>query len=349
MTNRRGFTLVEVLVVIAIIGLLIALLLPAVQSTRESARRTQCTNNLKQITLGLHTHESSRQQFPSRVNNTPGRSSWLIHLLPYIEQQPLHAQIESGLLEDGTRRLPATIVPWQGDHGTGARFAPYWRTLDAFICPSDPAAPSAANAQLGHNSYRACAGDRPEYDRLGQSKRGMFSGWLVNRTAAHVKDGLSSTVACGEVCVASGNNSIRGSMAIGWGVGNSPEAPLSSMNPQTCAARQGASGELSGSVTSRISGRRWSDGVSGFAAMHTILPPNAPSCLEGNDFIWVIATASSYHPGGANVSMADGSVRFINESIDTGRLTDSPVNSGRSPYGVWGAMGSIDGGEPSSD
>jgi len=351
MINRRGFTLVELLVVIAIIGLLIALLLPAVQSTRESARRTQCTNNLKQITLGLHTHESSRQQFPSRINSFTPRSSWLIQLLPFIEQQPLYDEIQRGVLENGTQTLPDGPMPWQGAFSTGARFAPFWRTLDAFICPSDPASRASAPAatMLGRNNYRACAGDRPEHDLQAQSKRGMFSGWLVNRTAAHVKDGLSNTVACGEVCVASGNSSIRGSMAVGWGVGNAATAPLTSMIPQTCAARQGSDGQLSGTVDSTMSGSRWSDGVSAFASLHTILPPNAPSCREGNDFMWVVATASSYHPGGANVSMADGSVRFVVESIDTGRLTDSPVNSGRSPYGIWGAMGSIDGKESPSE
>jgi prepilin-type processing-associated H-X9-DG protein len=203
---------------------------------------------------------------------------------------------------------------------------------------------------LGRNNYRACVGDRPEFDNPSQqSKRGIFSGWLVYRTPAQVTDGLSKTVACGEVCVASGDNNIRGSMAVGWGVGNDIAAPLTSMVPQTCAARQGSNGQLSGSVDSAMSGCRWSDGVSAFASLHTILPPNAPSCREGNDFIWVIATASSYHPGGANVSMADGSVRFINEAIDTGRLTDNPVDSGRSPYGVWGAMGSINGDESRSE
>ena len=352
MKNSRGFTLVELLVVIAIIGLLIALLLPAVQSTRESARRTQCTNNLKQITLGLHSYANSRKRFPSRLNPFTPRSSWLIQLLPFIEQQPLSDEIQRGVLEDGTQTLPNGPVPWQGGFGTGSRFAPFWRTLDAFVCPSDPAsrAPAPSSNVLGRNNSRACAGDRPEFDNPSQqSKRGIFSGWLVYRTPAQVTDGLSKTVACGEVCVASGDNNIRGSMAVGWGVGNDIAAPLTSMVPQTCAARQGSNGQLSGSVDSAMSGCRWSDGVSAFASLHTILPPNAPSCREGNDFIWVIATASSYHPGGANVSMADGSVRFINEAIDTGRLTDNPVDSGRSPYGVWGAMGSINGDESRSE
>ena len=349
--THRGFTLVELLVVIAIIGLLIALLLPAVQSTRESGRRTQCTNKLKQLTLGLHTYATSRRRFPARINPFTPRSSWLIQVLPFIEQQPLSDEIARGVLENGTPTLPTGPVPWQGAYGTGPRFAPFWRTLDAFICPSDLAltSPAPDSNVLGRNNYRACAGDRPEHDRYGQSTRGMFSGWNVYRTAAEVTDGLSKTVACGEVCVASGNNAIRGSMAIGWGVGNDIAAPLTSMVPQTCAARQGMNGQLSGSIDSTMSGCRWSDGVSAFASLHTILPPNAPSCREGNDYLWVIATASSYHPGGANISMADGSVRFINEAIDTGRLTDNPVDKGRSPYGVWGAMGSINGEESRAD
>src|SRR6516164_352800 len=95
--NRRAFTLIEVLVVISIIGLLVALLLPAVQAAREAARRIQCVNNLKQLGLALHTYESASRSFPpgyvssfdASGNDTGPGWGWGAMLLPQIEQKPL--------------------------------------------------------------------------------------------------------------------------------------------------------------------------------------------------------------------------------------------------------------------
>src|SRR5512134_1942205 len=91
-SNRRGFTLVELLVVIAIIGILIALLLPAVQAARESARRTQCNNNLKQIALGMHNYaDTYGGTFPVGEYSCCW-GTWLVGLLPYVEQKTLYDQ-----------------------------------------------------------------------------------------------------------------------------------------------------------------------------------------------------------------------------------------------------------------
>jgi prepilin-type N-terminal cleavage/methylation domain-containing protein len=91
--SKRGFTLVELLVVIAIIGILVAMLLPAVQAAREAARRSQCTNNLKQLSLAMLTYHQAVGKFPP-----PGISSnqvsWLVLILPYLEQKPLHDQFD---------------------------------------------------------------------------------------------------------------------------------------------------------------------------------------------------------------------------------------------------------------
>lgn len=88
---RRGFTLVELLVVIAIIGVLVALLLPAVQAARESSRRTQCLNNVKQIGLGLHLHHDTKGSLPQGNTGRSGYGyNWRLHILPYIEQAALH-------------------------------------------------------------------------------------------------------------------------------------------------------------------------------------------------------------------------------------------------------------------
>lgn len=109
-----GFTLVELLVVIAIIGILVALLLPAVQSAREAARRMQCANNLKQLGLGLITHESAKKAFPPGAFGTDLKwqrfpshfTNWAIEVLPFIEEQPLYDQYDQTLFNTHPDNLP---------------------------------------------------------------------------------------------------------------------------------------------------------------------------------------------------------------------------------------------------
>jgi len=136
--HRRAFTLVELLVVIAIIGILIALLLPAVQSAREAARRSQCSNHLKQIGLALHNYESAYGSFPFRMggtgtgtsdltNTNAGQISGWVPLLPFMEQAPLYEQIKAG----------AGYKPY-GPYGGIYGFAPWCATIPGLLCPSDP-------------------------------------------------------------------------------------------------------------------------------------------------------------------------------------------------------------------
>src|SRR6187549_779196 len=94
----RGFTLVELLVVIAIIGILVALLLPAVQAARESARRMQCTNNLKQIALALHSYHDALSEFPGAAGAGGGSPTWLVATLPYIEETALKGKYRADLV-----------------------------------------------------------------------------------------------------------------------------------------------------------------------------------------------------------------------------------------------------------
>jgi prepilin-type processing-associated H-X9-DG protein len=101
----------------------------------------------------------------------------------------------------------------------------------------------------------------------------------------------------------------------------------------------------------------WASSLTQFNGFCTVLPPNSGSFLAAsvaggtgaNSDQRALISPSSYHPGGVNALMADGSVRFIPNSINTGDLTKPQVSSGPSPYGVWGALGSIDGGEVVSD
>ncbi len=154
--RRSGFTLVELLVVIAIIGILIALLLPAVQAAREAARRSQCSNNLKQQALALQNYHDTQKCFPSGAINpwggiNPGNGwliNWAIAILPYIEQAPLHAQYNMNLSNADAANKPVVqaIVP------------PY-------TCPSDTngtklenPGSGTANGAYRHGSYAGVTG-----------------------------------------------------------------------------------------------------------------------------------------------------------------------------------------------
>ncbi|ODA35479.1 DUF1559 domain-containing protein [Planctopirus hydrillae] len=152
---RRGFTLIELLVVIAIIAVLIALLLPAVQQARESARRTQCRNNLKQLALAVHNFESTYGRLPSGPLNDAGtpalahppstasRVSTLVHLLPYMDQAPLFNTIDPNQLNPDI--LPPNQTNWFWDAGCNRAAA---TLIPGFICPSDSMANQDPTAQV---------------------------------------------------------------------------------------------------------------------------------------------------------------------------------------------------------
>ncbi|MGB1816681.1 MAG: DUF1559 domain-containing protein, partial [Rubripirellula sp.] len=168
--QRVGFTLVELLVVIAIIGVLVGLLLPAVQAAREAARRMSCSNNFKQIGLGLHNYHSAYKQLPQQLGGTGGdlqggdryyrasdRSnnmslSFLVGLTPFIEQQALWEKISNPNSEDlsniGTQRVPAwpPMGPTATDETNqsprtttrNSAYKPWMTEIPTLRCPSDP-------------------------------------------------------------------------------------------------------------------------------------------------------------------------------------------------------------------
>jgi prepilin-type N-terminal cleavage/methylation domain-containing protein len=145
-SRKRGFTLVELLVVIAIIGILIALLLPAIQAAREAARRANCTNNLKQIGLGLHNYHDARRCFPGSAQvikyptgnaNPVGGWSFLFQILPNMEYDTIYNSIDPINIK-GTITNPVTVIPLTTAGTQNAIRTARDTTVSEFLCPSNP-------------------------------------------------------------------------------------------------------------------------------------------------------------------------------------------------------------------
>jgi prepilin-type processing-associated H-X9-DG protein len=169
---------------------------------------------------------------------------------------------------------------------------------------------------------------------------------------ASIKDGTSNTIALAEAKIGVlGSKKVTEAFARVGGAGNG-------VAPSLCLTAVGADNMYTGTVETgnwQI-GWRWADSRF-YTLWYPMLPPNSASCGETHEN-WAIITASSYHPGGCNVTLCDGSVRFISETVDAGDPTrtvqqmpewpgsGNPQNySGPSPYGVWGALGTVRGGE----
>jgi prepilin-type N-terminal cleavage/methylation domain-containing protein len=208
--RRRAFTLVELLVVIAIIGLLVALLLPAIQAARESARRTQCTNNLKQIGVALHNYHDTMKRFPpGRMSCDgwtggpctglldrlkPGTSAFVM-LLPFMEQQRLYDLF--GRFDLGALFPTDGSGPWRTPSvDEGIKFRP-----PVLVCPSDISKPMKGTDATG--SYAMVHGTRgPSFGtdqvQLKHGNTGMFV-YLESYTMRDNLDGTANTLYAGEV------------------------------------------------------------------------------------------------------------------------------------------------------
>lgn len=301
-SRDAGFTLVELLVVIAIVGILAALLLPAVQRARESARRTGCTNNLKQLGLALHAYHDAFQVFPSAyVADTlhPRRDpatfdgplgyAWGQLLLRQLEQSALADQFQTG--------LPC----WDPANARAASVK-----LGVFLCPSSAgsrepfAVRNAAGATLAvfsRSHYVANAGNDEPWGSGLADYSAVADGPLYRNSGtrfADVTDGLSNTVFVGE------HSSILSDKT--W-VGVVPSAVVCANNPQRFPI---TSCDLAATLVNVHSGPAAGevDPVTGFAPIH---PPNSP--------LSHVCQMYAEHPGGANVLLGDGSVRFVSQFI----------------------------------
>lgn len=330
---RLAFTLIELLVVIGIIALLMALLLPAVQMAREAARRTQCRNNFKQIGLALHGYHDVHRVFPYRQGGPEkGGERWsgFVSLLPQLEQPALFDAFQAAIADPAL----TDIRPWYEWESNGVVATAV--VIPTLQCPSD-IQDGPYEGQAGSN-YSFVAGDHWS-SVLSDRPRGVF-GFGSSIRLAEIADGTSQTILLSEVVHPAGDRllgDVARTVPLAW--------------PQNCPDLTGWNGQqYAGSQYmtwfDAKMGYRWADGGATFTAVTTILPPNGPSCIE-NDSDWGegILTPASRHSGGVHALLGDGSVRFVSENIDAGDPMAAPVESGRSPYGVWGSLGTRTGGE----
>ncbi|MGL4944215.1 MAG: DUF1559 domain-containing protein [Thermoguttaceae bacterium] len=347
----RGFTLVELLVVIAIIGVLVALLLPAVQAAREAARRMQCSNKLKQLGLAMHNYHDQNKAFPGMGGWRDGARDYaalspFVFVLPFMEETARYDKI-------------ATDLPgfkWQ--HPSYSDFA-------ALACPSN--SNNKGKGPLSEHqttSYGLCWGDSIDMVNENNLKpsRGIFGQRYIWNSTGAIEDGTSNTIMICEIPISpnQGSRLVKGGIALLPDDGSTdwPNRCLAAMtggdgkNFPTTTPVHNVSTATSGTPPApddQVGARGWSFvwaevPCSGFI---TTLPPNGPSCARNGQRFHGIMTAGSDHSGGVNALLADASVRFVSQTVNSGDPSIQRPNTlkGKSPYGVWGALGTRSGKE----
>ena len=350
-----GFTLIELLVVIAIIAVLIALLLPAVQSAREAARRSQCTNNLKQVALALANYESGQGSYPMAYgqraawdptdsSGTFGDSGWgnwspQAQMMGYLEQNAVY------------HALNFSVASADGEDN-GMQGTAIITKVASFLCPSSSVAigtfyccgaipGSSTPAPFPGNNYWGSVGATP-CPWFSANPPGIFSTMAngINQSTTvvvgirNITDGTSNTICFSEWRTGDFNQnqlSIQDAInlrqqpvgAFGcWNASSMPGTGMAAFTSflNTCAGA--AKGSLGTNNNKSNLGREWAQGMLGHTLGTTLLAPNPnyPNCnMEpwGGDFdAPTMVNMSSYHPGGANIALADGSVRFIKSSAN---------------------------------
>ncbi len=324
-SRRTAFTLVELLVVIAIIGILIGLLLPAVQAVREAARRLQCRNNLKQLSLAVLNYEQSFGSYPPAVQFLPGddpartdnfRPNWVVMILPYIEQQGVYNAFDFSLpLSDSANReargmeLATMKCPTDGANRTKFSGSQGYNEGDNWA-RGNYAASGGRGYMLNWTRVDAICGP----NSLGWSGpqawqyRGVMAAG-VSASLAEVRDGTSNTILLGEIRAGLNQYDSRGT----WAMGNAGASALFGYGYSDANAPNDP--------------RLLSDDIKGCGYLHSTSPgvdeliKQRMGCCTGQGS-WQ-ATVRSQHPGGVLCAFADGSVHFISDWIETSTGMDA--------------------------
>jgi prepilin-type N-terminal cleavage/methylation domain-containing protein/prepilin-type processing-associated H-X9-DG protein len=312
--RRYAFTLVELLVVIAIIGILVALLLPAIQAAREAARRSQCKNNLKQLSLAVLNYESAKKRLPPSVEINAktmigtANGAWGVHghILPYVEEDSLRNLVNINLAWDTQMAISNVRIP-------------------IYSCPSDsPAAevrdPGGGKALLFATTYGFNMGTWFVYDPVtNMGGDGVFHPNSYTRLAK-IADGTSKTLMAAEVKA--------------WTHYTRNGGPSLTTIPKN--VDEASSNVTAGAEYKNTGHTEWPDGRVHHTGITATMTPNTfvkylkgtevldadyNSWQEGKDGAtgrptYAIITSRSFHSGSVNASMTDGSVQSINDDID---------------------------------
>ena len=338
--TRPGFTLVELLVVIAIIGILVGLLLPAVQAAREAARRMQCGNNVKQLSLAVHNYESAFKtcgRLATRGVTTWGQdASWNgfsphCGILPYIEQGSLFSQIyfQNTINQDGPNNFPhyAYRPPtWNSMYnnlapGTTMRTGQVGNTkVSAFLCPSDSL--YADTSWQGNNNYGWSSGSCGGWNTgAGNERPNGFFDRFHDTTFADAKDGLSNTIMIAEFLKGDASNA-KFTRAGDFATVARGSAPFSFWTQAQLDTYGLAT--ASGAGQNSEPGNFWMAPGHYNSAINTLAPPNwknnsaswdtgCMGCQGDHDGVF---PSRSSHTGGSQHGMGDGSVQFISSSVN---------------------------------
>jgi prepilin-type N-terminal cleavage/methylation domain-containing protein len=294
LTHHSGFTLVELLVVIAIIGILVSLLLPAVQAARESARRTQCMNNIRQVALAFQNHHDIHKIFPhgtynyldstfttpAPYNNTQDRRCWAHNLWPFVEQTALYEAFEKHM------STGASALAFNQSH----------IIVQPYMCPSDRESPKLQTFWGGigtptqgfSGNYIACAGD-DYFNAGGVTNSAKLNGvaYAVSKVNfAGVTDGSSNTALVSELIL-------------------SPDTTAHDIRGRYHNPAHG--GVL---FSTRVTPNTMVPDRFSWCSPHPVR--KAPCINTGSD---MFVSTRSYHPGGVVMGMVDGSLRFVSNNV----------------------------------